>query len=253
MPSAPVFGIGPLDDVLVPSLPSGWLGLLEGSAGSGSSLLAKQFAAAVEPKVPVFYYSAYERPETVLGIFRERRWPAEGLQVVNLAEEYFDRVLRRDLEVSRTRERGLTVSDLLGPQPPPVRRRFYNLESRMLADLAGIDAPFRLVLDSLDFLLEVLPSADVMVVARQARHLCQELGGQALLVVQSDVHERRLQGYLEDLADLVVELRSELTPNGPTHTIGVRKVRNHPELAQLMEARATTHGLSIAGAAPRAP
>lgn len=253
MPSPPVFGIGPLDAVLTPALPAGWLGLLEGAAGSGSSLLAKQFAAASPAKLPVFYYSAYERPETVLGIFRERGWPVEGLTVVNLAEEYFDRVLRRDLEVSRTRERGLTVSDLLGPQPPPVRRRFYNLESRMLADLAGIESPFRLVLDSLDFLLEVLPAADVMVVARQARHLCQELGGQVLLVVQSDVHERRLQGYLEDLADLVVELRSELTPGGPAHQIGVRKVRNHPELAQLMEVRATTKGLTIGGAEGRAP
>lgn len=248
-----IFGIPELDRVLAPALPAGWLGILEGPAGSGSPLLAKQFAHSALPEVPVYYYTTYERTPDVLRTFGEHGWGTDGLSVVNLADEYFDRVLRRDLEVSKTRERGLTVSDLLGPQPPPVRRRVYNVESRILADLAAIDRPFRFALDSLDFLLEVLSPADVMIVARQIRHLCQVVGGQALLVVQTDVHERRIQGFLEDMADLILVLRSELGARGPEHELAIRKVRNHPDLTQVRRARATASGLDIEAEPSSAP
>ncbi len=253
MKATPVFGIAELDAELGPALPPGWLALLEGPAGSGSPLLAKQFAKAGLPRVPVFYYTTYERTEDVERSFADRQWPTQGLAVVNLADEYFERVLRRDLEVSKTRERGLTVQDLLGPQPPPVRRRIYNLESRMLADLATIDAPFRLVLDSLDFLLEVLQPAEVMVVVRQLRHLCQQLQGQALVVLQTDVHERRVQGFLEDLADLIVDLRTEPGAHGAEHALALRKVRDHPDLTQVRRARASASGFELAPAESRAP
>lgn len=253
MAARAIFGIPELDKELGAALPAGWLALLEGPPGSGSPLLAKQFAHAALPDVPVYYYTTYERTPDVLRTFAEHDWETEGLSVVNLADEYFDRVLRRDLEVSKTRERGLTVQDLLGPQPPPVRRRIYNVESRILADLAAIDAPFRFALDSLDFLLEVLQPADVMIVARQIRHLCQMVGGQALLVVQTDAHERRIQGFLEDMADLIIDLRSELGAHGAEHELAIRKVRNHPDLTQVRKARATASGLRVEAQSSRAP
>jgi len=250
---AAVLGISDLDRELAPALPPGWLALLEGPAGSGSPLLAKQFAQAPLPRVPVFYYTTYERTSDVERTFGERGWTTEGLTVVNLSDEYFERVLKRELEVSKTREHGLTVQDLLGHQAPPVRRRIYNLESRILADLAAIETSFRIVLDSLDFLLEVLSPPDVMVVARQIRHLCQQLGGQALLVVQTDVHERRIQGYLEDMADLIVDLQSEIGAQGADHTLAVRKVRNHPELTQVRRAHPTSKGFAVEPAEARTP
>lgn len=253
MAAPAVLGIGELDRELGAVLPAGWLALLEGPAGSGSSLLAKQFAQAPLPRVPVFYYTTYERTSEVERAFGERGWTTEGLSVVNLSDEYFDRVLARELEVSKTREHGLTVQDLLGHTAPPVRRRIYNLESRILSELAAIGTSFRVVLDSLDFLLEVLPPPEVMVVARQIRHLCQQFGGQALLVMQTDVHERRIQGYLEDMADLIVDLKAEIGAQGADHTLAVRKVRNHPELTNVRHAHPTSKGFAVEPADARAP
>jgi KaiC/GvpD/RAD55 family RecA-like ATPase len=251
----PVLGLAELDRELAPVLPSGWLALLEGRPGSGLPLFAKQFAQAGIGITPVLYYTTYERTEDVLKVFAEFGWKTEGLSVVNLAEEYYERVLRRDLEVSKVREQGLTLKDLTGVPPSPLQRRTFNLENRLLADLSAIEKPFRLVLDSLDFFLEVLAPAQVTAVARQIRHLAQQYRGQALLTLQADVHERRTQGLLEDLADLIVELKAEPGVDSYDHVFDIRKVRNHPDKTRIGTARATPRGLELGDspAGPRSP
>jgi len=248
----PILGIPELDRELGPALPPGWLALLEGRSGSGAPLFAKQFAQAGEGLLPVLYYTTFERTEDIQRTFHDFGWPSDGLSVVNLADEYYDRVLRRDLEISRTRERGLTYADLAGVPSVPVRRRTYNLQHRLLSDLAAIDKPFRLVVDSLDFFLEVLAASEVMTMARQVRHLAQQYAGQALLVLQAESHERRVQGLLEDMADLVVELHSERVEKSYEHTFAIRKVRNHPSLTRLAPVTATNRGFVLAPA-PAAP
>jgi KaiC/GvpD/RAD55 family RecA-like ATPase len=243
---APILGIPELDRELVPFLPSGWLGLLVGRPGSGSALFAKQFAQAAGPhRTPVVFYTTYERTEDIHRAFEEFGWRPENVRIVNLAAEYYERVLRRDLEVSRAREQGLTYRDVERAPPAPVERRTFNLQNRILSDLATIETPFRLVLDSLDFFLEILAPADVMVVARQVRHLAQAHGGDALLVFQSDIHERRMAGLLEEMADLVLELRAEPKADTFEHVLAIRKVRNHPERSRVHAVRATDHGLVL--------
>ncbi len=254
---APIFGIPELDKDLVPVLPGAWLGLLVGRPGSGSALFAKQFAQAAGPhRTPVIFYTTYERTEDIRRAFEEFGWRPENVRIVNLADEYYERVLRRDLEVSRAREQGLTYRDVERAPPTTVERRTFNLQNRILADLGTIETPFRLVLDSLDFCLEILAPAEVMVVARQVRHLAQSHGGDALLVFQSDIHERRMAGLLEELADLVLELRAEPKAEAFEHVLAIRKVRNHPERSRSQTVLATDHGLvlpSSEAAPPRSP
>lgn len=241
----PVLGITEIDRELSPHMPPGWIGILLGASGSGMSLFAKQFAQAGSGGAPVLYYTTYERTEDIQKAFQDFGWSSAGVQVVNLSDEYYERVLRRDLEVSRLRERGLSYKDLIDTSNAPVRRRSYNLTSRLLSDLAALDHPFRLVVDSIDFFLEVLDPGEVMMMVRQIRHRVQALGGQALLVMVSEVHDRRTTGLLEDLADLVVELGAGPPAESFEQLFAIRKVRNHPEKTSVGVARMTPHGLVV--------
>lgn len=245
-PAAPVLGIPEVDDDLGGALPPGWVGIVMGQSGSGLPLFAKQFAHAGAGVIPVRYYTTYERTADILRAFADFEWKVDGVEIVNLSDEYFDRVLRRDLEVSRVRERGLTYHDLVGGPPPNDRPRTYNLTNRLLSDLAAQESSFRLVVDSLDFFLEVLDPSEVMSMVRQVRHRVQALGGQALLLMQSDVHDRRTTGLLEDLADLVVELRSDRHGDAYEQQLAIRKLRNHPEKTRVTLARMTPRGFVVA-------
>jgi KaiC/GvpD/RAD55 family RecA-like ATPase len=246
-----VLGIPELDPELFPYMPPGWLGLLVGHSGSGTPLFAKQFAQAMVGTSPVLYYTTYERTEDVHRAFRDFGWDPDGVQIVNLSEEYFRNVLVRSLDVSQLRERGLKLADLDQSRPHVALPATYNITSRILSDLAALDGSFRLVLDSLDFFFEVLDTSDVMTVVRQIRHRAQELGGQALLVVQGEFHERRVSGMLEDMADLVVELAARQRGETYEHSLAVRKIRNHPERTRVLPVRMTQTGLMIGRVEPK--
>ncbi|MCI4329863.1 MAG: hypothetical protein L3K01_03120 [Thermoplasmata archaeon] len=247
-----ILGIRELDTELFPYMPPGWLGLLVGHSGSGTPLFAKQFAQAMVGASPVLYYTTYERTEDVHRAFRDFGWDPDGVQIVNLSEEYFRNVLVHSLEVSQLRERGLKLADLDGSKAKPPTPTTYNMISRLLADLAALDGRFRLVLDSLDFFFEVLEPTEVMTVVRQIRHRAQELGGQALLVVQGEFHERRISGPLEDMADLVIELSARPRGESYEHTLAIRKIRNHPERTRILPAKMTGTGLTVVATEPTA-
>jgi KaiC/GvpD/RAD55 family RecA-like ATPase len=240
-----VLGLPELDRELAAALPTGWLALAIGHSDSDTSLFAKQFAHAGAESLPSAYYTTYERTEDVRKTFQALGWAPESVRVANLSEEYYQRVLVRHLEVSRIREKGLKLADLTTAPSSVAEPRPYSLPSRILSDLSELDQPFRLVLDSLDFLLEVLDLPEVLSVSRQIRHRAQQLGGQALLVVHGEIHERRVAGLLEDMADVVVEL--ETRPDGARfeHRIVVRKVRNHPEMRRTCVLRMTEGGLKV--------
>ncbi|MGA7923502.1 MAG: RAD55 family ATPase [Thermoplasmata archaeon] len=239
-----VFGIPEIDRDLGTALPSGWVTLLVTTTGSGSQLFAKQFANAGVGSTPVFYYTTYERTVEVERIFRDMGWDPGAIKILNLSEEYYDRVLSQRLEVSRVRERGIRLSDLKLDPNLTVDHHAFNLSSRILGDLASIDAPFRLTLDSLDFLLEILEPPEVIDVARQICYRAQMLGGQVLLLIHSNTHTQRTVGLLEDMVDMVVELRTQ--PRGRTihHALSVLKLRNHPDRLREVPLSLGDHGFT---------
>ncbi len=228
-----IFGIPEVDGALFAALPPGWLALLSGHSGSGAPLLAKQFAYAGIGRVPVLFYTTFERTEDVQKAFQNFGWDPSEVKVVNLADEYYERVLVRGLEIARAREHGLSLDELVGAEPRDVSTKSFSLTNRMLADLAGMDQPFRLVLDSVDFFFEVLEPHDVTTVARQIRHRCQTIGGQALLTIHSVAHDRAIYGLLQDLADLVFELKAEARGTRYSHTLYTEKVANRPDLTRI--------------------
>jgi KaiC/GvpD/RAD55 family RecA-like ATPase len=245
--SQQILGIPEVDQTLWTALPPGWLALLSGHSGSGAPLLAKQFAHAGVGNVPVLFYTTYERTEDVQKAFDDFGWDPASVKVVNLADEYYERVLVRGLEVARAREVGLSLDQLVEAPSKPLAASAFSLTNRMLSDLAGFDSPFRLVVDSVDFFFEVLQPHDVTTVARQIRHRCQTIGGQALLTVHSLAHERSIFGLLHDLADLVFELRAD--PNGDhyDHTLFVEKVANRPDLTHIWKAETGEDGWRVSG------
>ena len=234
--AARILGIPEIDRPLSTALPPGWLALLSGHSGSGAPLLAKQFAHAGVGIVPVLFYTTYERTEDVRTAFSDFGWDPEDIKVVNLADEYYERVLVRGLEVARAREVGLSLDQLVRAQPTGRTFPPFSLTNRMLSDLSGMDSPFRLVIDSVDFFFEVLEPHDVTTVARQIRHRCQTIGGQALITVHSIAHDRATFGLLHDLADLVLELRAEPRQSTYEHTLYIEKVANHADLTHIWRA-----------------
>jgi KaiC/GvpD/RAD55 family RecA-like ATPase len=240
-----ILGIPELDPAIATALPPGWMAVLSGPSGSGAPLLAKQFANAGVGTSPVLFYTTYERTRDVEEAFEAFGWDPSSIKIVNLADEYYDRVLMRGLEVAQAREQGLTLDQMRVDRPKDRVASQFSLTSRMLSDLASIDTPFRLVLDSVDFFLEVLEPAEVTTVARQIRYRCQTVGGQALLAVHSRGHEPAFTGALEDLADIVFNLTAE--PKGTRYetTLYVEKVRNRPDLQRIARARIGPGGWTL--------
>jgi KaiC/GvpD/RAD55 family RecA-like ATPase len=240
-----IFDIPEIDQPLFTALPPGWLALLIGHSGSGAPLLAKQFAHAGVGNVPVLFYTTYERSEDVRKTFDDYGWDPAGIKIVNLADEYYERVLERGLDVAQARERGLSYEDAIAPAPEERMTRSFSLTNRMLSDLASIDAPFRLVVDSVDFFFEVLELREVTTVARQIRHRCQSIGGQALLTAHSIAHDRPVFGLLQDLADLVFQLRAEPRGGVYDHTLYVEKAGYRPELSRIWHAEIQENGWRV--------
>jgi KaiC/GvpD/RAD55 family RecA-like ATPase len=240
-----ILDIAEIDQPLASALRPGWLAVLAGTSGSGAPLLAKQFAHAGVGTTPVLFYTTYERSDDVLRAFEDFGWDAADIKIVNLADEYYERVLVRGLEIARVRERGLSLEDLHRTEPANRSRASFSLTDRMLADLATIDAPFRMVVDSVDFFFEVLEPRDVITVARQIRHRCQTIGGQALIAVHSPSHERPTTTRLEDLADLVLTLRAEPQGDRHRHTLAVEKVGNRPDLTRIWRAKLSENGWRV--------
>jgi KaiC/GvpD/RAD55 family RecA-like ATPase len=247
---ARILDIPEIDGPLGTALPIGWLAVLTGTTGSGAPLLAKQFAQAGIGRVPVLFYTTYERTDEVRRSFQEFGWDPAAVQIVNLADEYYERVLVRGLDAARARERGLTLEELAREEPRDQPRTRFSLTDRMLADLAGIDAPFRLVVDSVDFFFEVLKPEDVITVARQIRHRCQTTGGQAMIALHSAVGHASAYGPLEDLADLALELRAEPKTHHYAHTLYLGKVGSRPDLTRIWKADLRERGWRVGEPTP---
>ncbi|HTT44771.1 MAG TPA: ATPase domain-containing protein [Thermoplasmata archaeon] len=240
-----IFGIPEIDQPVWTALPPGWLAVLSGTSGSGAPLLEKQFAHAGVGEVPVLFYTTYERTEDVRKAFDDFGWDPGEIKIVNLADEYFERVLVRGLEIAKAREGGVSLNELVDSRPQDRALTPFSLTNRMLSDLANIDSPFRMVVDSVDFFLEVMEPHELTTVARQIRHRCQTIGGHALITAHSIAHERSVFGLLQDLSDLVFELKAEPRVDHYEHSLSVEKVGNRPDLTRIWNAQLGEGGWQV--------
>lgn len=242
----PVFGIPAVDKRLANVLPKGWVGIVTGAPGSGIELLAKQFAGSGEERVPVYYYTTTERTEDVLNAFKSFGW-REDVNLVNLLEDYYDLVLSRNVEISRYREMGISPEDISQFTMKGVKSSTVNFVTKMINDLATLDRPFRLVVDSLDFFLEQADPIEVISMVRQIRYRMQRVGGRALLTLTPSIHDSRITGTLETIADLLLDLEVESRAEKFQYALAMKKVRNHPESTGLIRVDVGSHGIVSTG------
>lgn len=238
----PIFGIPDLDTAIAPVLSPGWLGLVEGEAGTGLHLLAKQAAHASAGSLPTLFFTTHESGTDVRRVFDEFGWESDGITIVDLGHEFYDAMLSRELAVSRARARGLTLSEAtveptggVPPSPP-------SFADRLLIELAPMTGPFRLVLDSFDLALEHLSPEGAIALARQLRHQAAVAGGGALLTLQPAVPDARTRALVEEIADFVLQLRMVEEGNSYRPRLSLSKLRDHPERTRILQGSVTPKG-----------
>jgi len=236
-------GIVALDKALMNGLPKGSTVLVTGPPGSGTELIAKQFAGAGVRDENVVYFTTTERDEDVTATMKDFGWTAD-LEIVNIGNLYYESVLARKLQVSKYRQEGISVKDLRaesgGRSPAPS----VNFLTSLTYYVSKRKPPFRLVVDSLDFFLEYYSHADVLSALRTIKAHTQHEEGIALLTMLSGVYDTRTQSGVEEIVDCIVELERVRHDNEFRRFLVLRKVRNHPEKTGLYEYTITDKGIT---------
>ena len=229
-------GIPKVDRILIDGgVPQGFTILVKGAAGAGMDLFAKQFTSGAEPLESVVYFSTDERLEDVVRLLSEYNWPT-NLDIVDFASSYFDRVLARELEISKLKRDGLTVSDLL--RLIDASRHEEREETDFLRDMtyriSDLVPPFRVVIDSLDFFLENYPTERVVSAMRTVKAHTYYNKGLTLITLTADMHEKRIENALDAIADIIIEMNIIAIGTEYETRLIIRKVRNYPGMAALM-------------------
>jgi len=229
-------GIPKMDRILINGgVPQGFTILVKGAPGAGMDLFAKQFSSGAEPLENVLYFSTDERLEDVLRILKEYKWPT-NIDIVDFATSYFEKVLARELEVSKLKRDGLTVSDLLklidtATYDEREETHFLRDMTYRISDLAP---PFRVIIDSLDFFLEHYPTNQVISAMRTVKAHTYYNKGVTLITLIADMHEKAVENALEAIADIIIEMNIIQFASEYETRLIIRKVRNYPGKAALM-------------------
>lgn len=221
-------GIEGLDDALLKGLPKGYTLLVSGEPGSGTELFAKQFAAAGIGKENVLYITTTERTEDIINTMHEFGWKSD-MQIVNIATMYYEEILAKELEISKYRQEGIGVNDVKNITLDESKMRATNFLTLANYKISRLKPPFRIVIDSIDFFMEIYDRSDVLSTMRLIKAHSQHHGGIVCITMLKDVYDRATQSGLEEIADCVIELHKEKTQLETRLKLFVKKVRNHPE------------------------
>ncbi|UCD91615.1 MAG: recombinase RecA [Methanobacteriota archaeon] len=222
-------GIPALDKSLMEGLPQGVVILVTGSPGSGAELFAKQFASAATGKESMVYFTTTERDEDVTTTMEHFGWKSD-IQTVNIGELYYERVLARELEISKYRQEGLKTKDIRKYEMDEEEmRRQVNLLTSLTYEISKLKPPFRIVVDSLDFFLEYYQDRNVLSALRTIKSHIQHNRSVALFTLLTNVHDTRTESGVEEIVDVIIELERQRTGDEFKRYLLIRKVRNHPE------------------------
>ncbi len=245
MPKVVSTGMPALDKALMNGLPKGFTILVTGPPGSGTELLAKQFAGAGVKEENVVYFTTTERDEDVTSTMEDFGWNPD-IEIVNIGNLYYESVLARKLQVSRYRQEGISVKDLRAESGGKGPDHNVNFLTSLTYEVSKRKPPFRVVVDSLDFFLEYYAHADVLSALRTIKAHTQHEEGVALLTMLSGVYDTRTQSGVEEIVDAIVELERVRQENEFRRYLVLRKVRNHPEKTGLYEYTITDKGITAA-------
>ncbi|HIH02143.1 TPA: recombinase RecA [Thermoplasmata archaeon] len=223
-------GIKALDDHLGGGVQKGSTLLIMGNPGSGTEFFAKQFASA--GKEAVTYFTSTERDEDVLNVMREYGWRTD-ISIINIGSKYYENVLAKKLEISRFRQEGLSLADIRRFEEKDMHKE-ENFLTYLSYEISKLEAPFRVVINSLDFFLENYDSAEVLMAMRTIKAHTQHSESVTLMTMLKGVHESRIQSSIEDLADVILELDREKVGHEFRKYVMVQKVRNRPAMVGII-------------------
>jgi len=240
-------GIEKLDDLLMNGIPRGYSMLVMGTPGSGFELLAKQFAKAGAGAENVTYYATNESAAEVIATMRYFNWPT-NMTIVDINTQYYEKVLQKELEVARLQREGLTISDIAEIEAEETNvldeYKTINFHDEMLYDATSLTAPFRIVIDSIDFFFEHYPPQEVIAGLRSLKTYVQNMGGTMLVTSVKDSWEVKIEHALQAAMDVVLEL--EISRMGSTfeNRLIIKKVRNRPDKNAILFYSITENGLT---------
>ncbi len=237
-------GIPALDKSLMDGIPKGFTMLVAGPPGSGTELFAKQFASAGIDSENVAYFTTTERDQDVTSTMEHFGWKS-SMKIINIADQYYKNVLSKELEISRYRQEGITMKDIMAHTKEKVEDRGgTNFLTALTYETSRLEPPFRVVVDSLDFFLEYYDHVDVLSSLRTIKGHTQHQGGVALLTLLTGVYATRTQSSIEEIVDCSIELQRERIENTFKNYLVIRKVRNHPEMTGIHEYKITKEGIT---------
>ncbi len=240
-------GISELDRALMNGVPKGYTILVTGTPGTGVELFAKQFAAAGIGSENVTYFSTTEGDEDVKKAMKEFGWE-QDIRVVNIGKMYYEKVLAKSLEVSKYRQEGLKMSDILQFKMSQIDQSMdINFLTTLTYGISKLKPPFRIVLDSLDFFLEYYDEGDVLSSIRTIKAHTQIHEGIALVTMLKGVFSNRIESGVQDIVDITIELERLREGSEFKRNILIKKVRNHPEKTRILSCIIDENGISAKG------
>ncbi len=236
-------GIETLNKALMNGIPKGYTILLYGSPGSGTELFAKQFAAAGVGKENVIYFTTIERDEDIIATMRDLGWNT-NIKIVNIGVEYYQKVLEKELIISRYREEGIPINELFQPARKKEEKE-VNFLTKVTYEISKLKPPFRIVIDSLDFFMNNYDRTKVISALRTIKAHAQYYGGVALITMLNNVYDTTSQSGIEEIVDIILELEMRRIENGFEKYLIVKKVRNHPEKVGIFRYNVDKNGIVL--------
>ena len=234
-------GVAELDRSLG-GIPEGFAILVYGSPGSGTELFAKQFAAAGVGKENVIYFTTSERDVDVKNTMKHFGWNP-NITIVNIGEEYYQKVLAKELEISKYRQEGVSVKDIKRLRTHEISKG-VNFLTKITYEISKLKPPFRVIIDSLDFFMEYYEPQHVISALRTIKAHSQYQRGIVLATMLKGVHEPKTESGVEEVVDIIVELEKLRREKEFQRYLIIQKVRNHPEKVGIMEYTITGKGIT---------
>lgn len=219
-------GISILDSALMNGIPKGFTTLVFGIPGSGTGLLAKQFVTAGPESEDAVFVTTTERDTDIMSTIEYFDWNKD-INIINLAKEYYDKVLVKELEISKFRKEGVRLRDVRKPKED--KKLDVNLLTTLIYEVSKMKPPFRLAVHSLDFFFEYYNHSNVLSAIRTIKMHTEQSESITLLTLDTGVLESKVQIGIEEVVDCVIELERERDKLDFKRNLVVRKLRNHPE------------------------
>ncbi|MEM2900113.1 MAG: RAD55 family ATPase [Thermoplasmata archaeon] len=236
-------GLPELDKMLLNGVPKGSLVLLLGSPHTGMELFAKQIAH-FSGGDNVVYFATNERTEDIIDTMKNFKWRTD-IKIVNIGTQHYQRVLMRDIEASKLRHEGFsqeTVEALIGQRGG---KEQFNFLTELIYEISKLKPPYRAIIESYDFFLRYYSTDSAVAAIRTIKSHTQHSGGLAVLTMLKDVHDAKVQGIIEGVADCVIELEAKRGAEGIEHNLIIKKLRNYPSKSRIVRYESTESGIVI--------